>query len=195
MKRPCVLIAIAVLVLLFVSGICFAGEKEIKLFQGVEVLTGYAQSELEEKGAYDSVPLFVDLDFNLKRIFGKSDFYPPGMLQFQIEPFLFGVYEPKANIETGTSIFLKLGIFPESWALQPYVKVGGGFSFMTTHAAEQSTQLNYIETYVVGTNYYLTQNTALTLEGRFRHMSNGGRKLPNHGINTDLYLAGISYRF
>ncbi len=195
MKRYCGTIIIVLVILFFVSGACFAEGRKIKAFQGIEFLTGYAQSELEEKGNYAGIPLFVDFDFNLKRVFSQTDFYPPGVLQFQIEPFVLGVYKPKADLEAGSSVFLKLGIFPESFALQPYVKVGGGASFMTIHAAEQSTQLNYIETYVVGTNYYFTQNTALILEGRFRHMSNGGRKLPNHGINTDFYLAGIAYRF
>jgi len=165
------------------------------VFNGVEALTGFGDSQLEEKGAYQSVPLFIDFDFNLKALAGIKDFYPPGILQFQVEPFIAGVFEPKANLETGNSFFLKVGVFPETWKFQPYIKAGIGAAFMTEHAAEQATQWNFIESYVVGAHYFLTDAVAVTAEGRFRHMSNAGRKLPNHGINTDLYLAGVSYFF
>jgi predicted porin len=67
--------------------------------------------------------------------------------------------------------------------------------YMTNHTPEQSTQFNFISSGGFGAHYFFTKNTALTLEGRIRHLSNAGIKQPNHGINTYLALAGIAYKY
>lgn len=181
--------------LLCMPGHAGAQEPNSRFFQAVEFLAGFSQGELEEKGDYNLIPFMVDLDYNLKALTKKIHLCPPGLLQFQIEPFVTAVTEPKANLEVGNSFFLKVGFLPDDWALQPYIRAGVGVVFMTQHASEQSTQFNYIESYVIGAHYFFNKRTALTLEGRFRHLSNADRKYPNHGINTYGALAGILYQF
>ena len=193
--RICVIAGIIVLNLFCFLDCSRAAERNSKFFQGVEFLTGFSQGETQEKGYYELVPLAADLDFNLKVLTEKIHLSPPGLLQFQLEPFVNVVVNPKSDLELGHSFALKVGILPDDWAFQPYVKAGVGVVFMTLHVAEQSTQFNYIESYVVGAHCFFNKKTALTLEGRFRHLSNASRKLPNHGINTDSVYAGILYLF
>ena len=117
------------------------------------------------------------------------------LLQFQIEQFIGFITSPRNNFETGTNFWLKIGFFPDTWKFQPYGKVGSGLDYMTLHTRDQSTQINFTEQFALGMHYYITENTAFTLESRMRHLSNCGIKEPNHGINSYSLLTGISYKF
>jgi predicted porin len=66
---------------------------------------------------------------------------------------------------------------------------------MTQHTREQSTQFNFTEQTGIGIHYFFRKNTAFTLQGRYRHLSNASIKHPNTGINTQFVIAGFSYQF
>lgn len=164
--------------------------------QAIEVLTGFSWGNLVNgQKNYNFIPISVSFDFNLKELTKKIKFNPKQLLQFQIEPFLGFISSPKSNFEGGTNFWLKIGLFPDDWKIQPYGKIGVGLDYMTLHTQEQSTQFNFTEQAGLGLHYYFTKNTALTVEGRMRHLSNASIKQPNHGINSYYGLAGISYRF
>jgi hypothetical protein len=75
------------------------------------------------------------------------------------------------------------------------MKAGAGMVYMTQHTQEQATQFNFIEQGGIGMHYFFRKNTAFTIEGRLRHLSNSGTKHPNQGINTYLAVYGVTYRF
>lgn len=199
-----------------ISGLCLAEETETAIkeeaqaaaiksdpaeeakpgcLEAVEFLTGFGWGKLQEKKDYHLTPLIVGLDFNLKALTKKLNFNPPQLLQFQIEPFISVVSQPDANVEAGTSFSFKVGILPQTAKLQPYIKVSLGMVYMSQHTKEQSTQFNFIEYGGLGMHYFFRKDTALTLEGRYRHLSNSGIDHPNHGINTAFVVAGIAYQF
>jgi len=180
----------------FLSNASLAEETDQKSLVGVEFLTGFGWSKLtHDQGNYNMVPLSVAFDFNLKNLTKKINFNPEQLLEFQIEPFLGFISSPKNNFETGTVFWLKLGFFPATWKFQPYAKLGAGLDYMTLHTREQSTRFNFTEQGALGMHYYFTANTAFTLEGRWRHLSNAGISEPNHGINTYSVNTGIAYKF
>jgi hypothetical protein len=178
-----------------ITDLSLAGEAKPKCFEGVEYLSGFAWGKLHAKKSYHLVPFIVDFDFDLKPLTKKLNFNPSQLLQFQLEPFISLVTNPDTNIETGTSFLLKMGILPQTWKFQPYIKAGVGMVYMTQHTKEQSTQFNFIEQGGLGFHYFFRKNTAFTLEGRFRHLSNAGIDHPNTGINTYFAVAGITQRF
>lgn len=161
----------------------------------IEVLTGFGHSKIKEKGNYNLVPIIVDLDYNLKDLTKKIGFNPPVLLQFQLEPYISAVVEPNSNVELGNSFMFKVGLVPETWKLQPFVKAGAGFCYTSQHTREQSTQFNFIETGVVGFHYFFNKDSSIILEGRIRHLSNAGIDQPNHGINSYFGIIGISRKF
>lgn len=183
--------------LVILSGDCLAQEKGQKsgIIQRIEIFSGFAEGELEDKGYYDLIPLIVDFDFNVKRLTRKIGFEPSILLQFQVEPFANFAYQPNRNLEVGSSFFLKTGILPDDFVFQPYVKAGIGGIYMTQHATEQATQFNFIESYAAGAHYFFNNNTAFSSEVRFRHLSNAGIRKPNHGINSYFILVGIARKF
>lgn len=164
--------------------------------EAIEILTGFSWGNLVNgQENYNFIPVSVSFDFNLRELTKKIHFNPKQLLQFQIEPFLGFISSPDSNFEGGTNFWIKMGIFPDTWKCQPYAKIGVGLDYMTLHTQEQSTQFNFTEQVGLGLHYYFTKNTALTIEGRMRHLSNASIKQPNHGINSYFGLAGISYRF
>jgi opacity protein-like surface antigen len=182
-------------VIFVISSLAFAGETKPKYLESFEFLSGFGWGKLRVKGDHHLHPLSVSFDFNLKPLTQNINFNPPQLLKFQVEPYLSYVSSPDSNMETGVSFFLKVGILPQTSKFQPYVKAGLGLSYMTLQTREQATQFNFIDTGGIGIHYFFTKNTALTLEGRYRHLSNASIDHPNSGINTAFILAGISYQY
>lgn len=172
-----------------------AGASKEKSLVAVEFLTGYSWGDLKRKEDYSFHPFLVAFDFNLKPLTKKIGFNPRSLVQFQIEPFLGYISSPDSNFEMGTSFFFKFGFLPQTSKIQPYIKAGVGLDYMTLHTREQSTQFNFISTGAVGTHIFFKKNVALTLEGRYRHLSNASIDDPNTGINTYWGTVGILYQF
>lgn len=179
---------------IFVS-YAFCKEEKPKYIQGIELLTGFGTGKLHAQDSYRLMPIFIDLNFDLRPLTEKIGFSPPGLLQFVEEPFISAVFTPYSNVEVGNNFLLKIGFLPLTSKLQPYFKGGLGFLYMSQHTREQATQFNFNEYGGIGTHYFFKKNVAFTVEYRFRHISNAGRKHPNHGVNTHFGLCGISYLF
>lgn len=195
MKRLLALLMLSGFIFFPVSA-SFAEEEKPKTLESIEFLTGFSSGDLVNgQRHYMMAPLSVAFDFNLKNLTKKIGFNLRQLLQFQIEPFVGFITSPKSNLETGTIFWLKMGFVPDTWKFQPYGKLGAGLDYMTLHTQEQGTQFNFIELGALGMHYYFTENTALTLEGRIRHLSNCGIDQPNHGINSYSLVTGVSYKF
>jgi hypothetical protein len=166
-----------------------------KTLEAIEFLTGFSWGDLRHRDDYHFRPVIVDFDLDLKQLTKKIKFNPRSLVQFQIEPFLGYISSPDSNFEMGTSFFFKFGLLPQTSKIQPYIKAGVGLDYMTLHTNEQSTQFNFISTGAVGTHIFFKENVALTLEGRYRHLSNASIDEPNTGINTYWGTVGILYQF
>ncbi|MGE5197650.1 MAG: acyloxyacyl hydrolase [Deltaproteobacteria bacterium] len=195
MKKPVRARFFVFVTIFFLCGSCWAEGAVSKRLQGIEFLTGFSHAKLNKVGNLNSIPLIVDFDFNLKPSIQKKGFSVPGLLQFQLEPFISAIYKPDANVELGNAFVIKAGILPETWSFQPYVKAGLGLDYMTQHVKGQSTQFNFFEYVGAGIHYFFNRHTTFTLEARFRHLSNADIKKPNHGVNTFFALTGITYFF
>jgi len=186
----------ALILFILAPGVCRAGQDNPLPFTGVEYLTGFGYNNLRQtQGIYNVVPFFMDFDFDLKPLAGKFNIHTPGLLQFVEEPFLNYASRPNNNIEAGNNIAVKFGFLPETSKFQPYVKAGGGVIYITQHVLGQSTQLNFNEYAGLGFHCFVSENTALTMEYRFRHLSNANIDIPNSGMDTHFALFGVSYRF
>lgn len=173
-----------------------AFSQESRLIKGFEVLTGFGKAKLtHDQGNYDIYPLIFDLSFDLKEPLEKAGFRSPGILQFQLEPFISYVSNPKDNYEAGTAFMIKFGLVPEDWKLQPFARAGLGMLFMGQNIDEQSTKFNFLEQGGLGATYFFDKNFGLTLECRYRHVSNMGIRYPNHGVNSLFYLLGVAYQY
>jgi len=183
------------LFLCFLFNISIAENAKPRCLVAIEGLIGFGKAKLKEKGNYHLIPIIFDFDFDLKPLFKKTGISWPGLLQFQLEPFINIVSRPDNNVELGNAFMLKIGILPETSKFQPYAKAGIGLLYMSQHTPEQSTQFNFFEQGGIGAHYFFNPNTAFTAECRIRHVSNAGIKHPNHGINTLFFLIGTTHKF
>jgi hypothetical protein len=174
---------------------CQAEEKSHGCLQGIEYFSGFAQAKLRAKGSYNTSPFIVNFDFDLKPLTQKIGLNSARLIQFQLESFINPVYQPDSNVEIGNSFLLKIGLLPDNFKFQPYLKGGAGMGYITQHTQEQSTQFNFVEYAGLGLHYFFSKNTAFSMEGRYRHLSNADIKSPNSGINSYFILVGLSYLF
>lgn len=188
-------IILILLSLIFAFNHCWADSGKPKNLTAIEFLTGFGLAKLQEQGNYNVIPVMVDFDFDLKPWLEKKNINPRGLFQFIIEPFIAYVSQPRQNAEIGSNLLIKIGFLPGSAKLQPYFKAGVGLIYSTQHFREEGTQLNFNGLAGLGAHYFFKKNTALTLEYRFRHVSNADTKRPNTGIATNFVICGISYYF
>lgn len=180
----------------FVMNVCWADNTgKPRSLQGIEFLTGFATGKLVRQEDYQLIPLFVDFDFDLKPLLKKKNLNLPGLFQFVLEPFVAAITSPDNNAEIGNNFLIKIGFLPETSKFQPYFKGGAGLLYISQHTRQQSSQFNFNEYAGFGMHYFFKKNVALTVEYRFRHLSNCGISVPNHGINSHYGLCGVSYLF
>lgn len=167
-----------------------------KCLSGIELLTGFGWGKLRvAKRNYNAIPFMLDLDFDLKPLLNKINIKPRFLVQGVIEPYASFITSPESNVEIGNAFLIKIGFLPETSKIQPYFKGGAGMTYISLHTHEQGTQFNFIEYGGLGAHYYFTKDTAFTLEGRFRHLSNAGIGSPNTGINSYFVVSGITKKF
>ncbi|MCM8763167.1 MAG: acyloxyacyl hydrolase [Candidatus Omnitrophica bacterium] len=185
------IICILVFSLSFFS-ICFARDTEKSLLKEIGLFTGYANGDLIDKDDYCLILTIVRLGFDLKPFLNKFNFNPPGLVEFEFEPFANTLISPDPNAEIGFNLLLKYGL-PLTQRLYPYLEGGVGFVYTTQHTLEQSTQYNFIPQAGAGIIYFLKKDSlAVTAGYRYRHLSNASIKAPNKGINVDMALVGLS---
>jgi len=77
----------------------------------------------------------------------------------------------------------------------PFIEGGAGLSGADIGRPDLATTFEFNDQGGAGIHYFFGDNNALTLEYRFVHFSNAGIEEPNHGFNTQLFLAGMNWFF
>jgi hypothetical protein len=113
-------------------------------------------------------------------------------LEYILEAHLAQYFTP-----SGTTFgVMPLGgrLFLGSGRMLPYVSIGGGFGWTNLEIEEIDRRFNFLLQGSVGVRRALSEADALTLEARLSHISNGGTKSPNLGLNCLVVLAGWRFR-
>lgn len=80
--------------------------------------------------------------------------------------------------------------------VRPFVEAGGGpiWTDLGGRVPEQPGQFNFLVWAGVGGSYHVTPTWALTAGYRVMHISNGGTRSSNFGLNFGLPFLGLSYQ-
>ena len=198
----------------FNSGFCLAEQKvedisKKSYLKSFSYFTGFAKGELSQKDSYKIVPSIFRFSFDMDKMgigaadivsfiadkgFNKTDLSVKGETEFLAEPFINTIISPDSNLEVGFDLLVKYS-YPVTNRISPYFFTGGGVIFMTQHTNEQSTQFNFIPQLGGGISYDLTENRTISLEYRYRHLSNADTKAPNDGINVNMFLIGVTHEY
>lgn len=160
-----------------------------------ELLVGFGVGHLQHQAHYRLIPVAWDINFDLKKFAESKGLHTPGLLDAVWEPMAAWVIAPHSNAELASNCLLKFGLLPLTFRWQPYLKGGLGAVYLTQHVHSQSTQFNFNEYAGLGFHYFFKPNLAMSVEYRYRHLSNASMRSPNGGINTQFALLGISLSF
>ena len=177
---------------LYIMLILLMARTPVLAIESVEFFSGYLKADLPEDGAvYEAVPFLLALNFEAFTFIRKAG---SPSLKLSVEPFFNAVTTPERNTETGVNFLLKYILTPGK-NIQPYLKAGIGLVHITQETRDQVDGFNFLPQAGLGCSFFIKENSALSLEYRFRHLSNAGFKRPNSGIDADMFLMGVKFTF
>jgi hypothetical protein len=118
-----------------------------------------------------------------------------GNFQLVLEPT---VVHLKTDSESGTAVGLAAlprWVFATPWVVRPYLEVGLGILAGNFNLRQTNCDLNFIIEGGAGLLWFFAERTALTAGYRFQHISNNDSCDQNLGINSSLFVLGVSYFF
>ena len=117
-----------------------------------------------------------------------------GQVSHGAELLAFGTSEPLTGYGVGITperqyTFVGLG------RLRPYIEGGGGpiWTDLGGHGPEQPGKFNFAVWDGAGGAWLLIPQWGLNVGYRFVHISNGGTRTPNSGLNFGIPFSGLSY--
>lgn len=171
--------------LIFLS--CSAFPFDIRKPSEKEIFIGYGGDEKLQTGNYSYLLAAFDFSYPLKETGWAKNF------SFQIEPFLSLVNSPETSWEAGCAVFLKYSL-PWRFSLKPYIRGGTGAIYTAHETEEQATKLNFADHLCYGVSYE-KGGIKISAEFRNRHISNLDIREPNSGIDTKMWMLGVSSPF
>ena len=117
-----------------------------------------------------------------------------GQVSLGAELLAFTTSEPLTGYGVGITPKLQY-TFVGLERLRPYIDGGGGplWTDLGGRVPEQPGQFNFVVWGGAGCAWLLTPHWAINVGYRFDHISNGGTRSPNSGLNFGLPFAGLSY--
>ena len=122
---------------------------------------------------------------------GERSWYR-GNFELLLEGTFLYMFEPKSGIAGGLAPMLRYNFLTGSRVI-PFLQAGAGVIALDADLSRQSDGLNFILQSGVGLHFFLSQSTALTGEWRFHHISNASIHDKNAGINSSLFMLGVTF--
>ena len=148
-----------------------------------------ADSDLEDTQYAAVIPRW---GIGLTNPLGRDDAWYRGNLELLLEGAFLFQHEPRNGFAGGGGFmlrwnFLRLGRFV------PFAEIGAGLIDLDFDFDEQSDGLNFTPQGGFGLHWFATERLAITGGWRLHHISNAGTKDENDGINSSLFLLGVSF--
>src|SRR5262249_43707680 len=149
---------------------------------------GYGPSD---RGNAEIVPLFMHAAWLFPRVIDEPLARHHLDLKWVIEPWVAGITDHSDAVEFGANlIFLKLD-YDQGQRVVPFLSGGEGAMYTGLQGLGLAGPFEFSSAGGAGVDIFLTQQLALSLSYRFRHISNAGVKDPNRGLNTNFFLIGL----
>src|SRR5581483_6512578 len=143
--------------------------------------------------AHDLALTSLSYGHMLSHTVGDGRFYRG---HWELRGELFGgvEYSPSSEWVIGLAPHLRYN-FATGTRWVPYFDAGAGVTATSIGPPDLSNTFEFNLQATVGTQFFLRDNLALTLEARFLHMSCAGISDPNRGVNGVVGLVGLSFLF
>lgn len=187
------LVRCLVLLLLILCAPLEAETAELSALPPVEAgLTfGFGTSDIKE-GKYEPILLIFRLGEDIKQLCPALSSHK-GRLTLFLEPQLNPVLN-LSEYEVGIGIGLEYKYpLAEKWSA--YVMGSVGPHYISAETEDQARGFVFADSVGAGLYFFAIDNTAFNIGYRYRHLSNGGTKSPNGGINSHFGTIGYFYFF
>jgi hypothetical protein len=139
------------------------------------------------------VPVFFQIGYTVTDVHGPTPVR--GSLEVIFEPTLLFVAHPETEVGGGANLLFRYN-FVTGTRWVPFFEAGVGIIDVDLHVRRDlNSEFNFTILGGPGINYFLTDNLALVGQVGLHHISNGGRRSPNVGVNSVMGLLGVSYYF
>jgi hypothetical protein len=154
---------------------------------------GWAMDGLSQETDIEHAVVMPSLSIPLtEREMGTSFFR--GVVQYQIEPVIGYIAVPNQRMEFGLSFAgFKYNFTALESRWSPYSNFGFGVIYEPIGRHVQGSNFNFIIQTGVGVQYFMDEHTAITVQYRYRHISNAHYDDPNSSINSSFVLVGMSF--
>jgi hypothetical protein len=160
------------------------------------VMGGYSMFHKIFQGRAANVhfaPLLPQLGYTVTDVHGP--FPVRGSLELILEPTFLITTSPSTSFGEGASLLFRYN-FVTGTRWVPFFDLGLGILHWNLRLPSiLLSQFNFTLQGGPGLHYFATNHLAITGQVRLHHISNGGLESPNIGINSSVYLLGVSYFF
>jgi lipid A 3-O-deacylase len=118
-----------------------------------------------------------------------------GNLAFAVDVIpVYYVFQEKAIYGGGANPVLLKWNFASQRRIAAFAEAGGGLLFTTSEVPEGTSKVNFTPQGALGMHMFTGDREAVTITGRWVHVSNAGLTDPNPGINSSLqFTVGYSW--
>jgi hypothetical protein len=151
---------------------------------------GYA-IKLWGRNNFDMFQVLPSVTFPISGPKGRS--WWRGVWEYKMEGVFGFMVNHDNRIEAG---FSPLGVkynFIGDGRFVPYTELLMGAVYLDAPRNRQGSHFNFIESFTVGTQYFVTKDLAMLVSVRFRHLSDAGIDEPNQGFNSGHLMFGVTY--
>jgi len=170
-----------------------SGFRKNTIQAGFLVGGGFGTAAFGSREAHDLSFGSVNAGWILTDVIGRDHFFK-GNLEVIGELFSGAQFHPRTRYLTGFTPLLRYNIATGTrWV--PFLTCGAGLTLTDIGYPDLSGTFQFNSQGGAGTHYFFRENVAFTAEWRWLHVSNAGISEPNHGVNTQMFMAGITWFF
>jgi lipid A 3-O-deacylase len=155
--------------------------------------SGFGLDSLVGRHNHDLALASIRYGGTLGGVVGESHWYR-GNWEVLGELFGGAQYQPRTAYVVGATPLLRY-TFATGTKWSPFLEGGFGPSFTDIGRPDLGSTFEFNIQGDVGVHYFWNQHQALTLQCRYFHLSNGGLKSPNQGVNACVISIGTSWFF
>jgi hypothetical protein len=193
-----VVVILSFVILLSAGTVCAGDDKpqpfvtKNSFFSEWGLYTGVGYGQVQE-GSYIPILFIFHMGMDMKRCFPSLENHR-GKLSLFFEPQVNPSGTPSLNVEFGVGVGLKYA-YPVSDLFSLYVLGSVGPHYITLSTVDQAQGFLFADSIGGGVSAAISPGSALNFEYRFRHLSNGGIEVPNHGVESSIGLIGFTLSY
>ena len=143
----------------------------------------------------DMVPINLRLGYTVFR--GQWWIIPSGAFEVGAEPFVSVITSlrphTQGDVEMGLGLPVLTYYFDTGTRLAPFIEGGLGVMYTPLRGYHLGGHFSFTECVGLGASYFLSKNVMINAAWRYRHISNANLYDDNAGLDSGVFLAGISY--